>query len=197
MAIIGVYGKARSGKNTVCEYLSIYYNYYPAAFAAPLKQACISAFGLDYRDVYSEEGKKKINPFWGVTHRQILQFVGTELYREGMENLLPGIGSNFWLRRADLEMEKIQKEEGRHVNFSFSDVRFDNEIEWVLSHPDSVVIHLVRDSAGAIGGIEGHASEADVDLSKYGDKIVRIENNSSLPDLYSAVNHVVHSQFYE
>jgi hypothetical protein len=58
--IIGIFGKSKSGKNTVGDMIaSTYKGTTQIAFADKLKQVCMELFGLTSQDLNTEEGKAK------------------------------------------------------------------------------------------------------------------------------------------
>lgn len=77
-------GLAGSGKSTCAKMLTCYKEY---SFAEPLKQAVLGIFGIDPKYAYTDKNSI-IDPL-GVTGRQLLQIVGTELFREDLKKHLP------------------------------------------------------------------------------------------------------------
>jgi hypothetical protein len=145
------------------------------AFATALRDVVEAAFGCRYE---TAEEKAQVDTWWEerigdqgpvhargremlgdvpVTGRRILQFIGTDLFREFVH-------PNFWLFAMErrLSMSKA-------VHHVISDVRFDNEAKWVQDQ-GGFVVHLTRASpvpAGpGFGGLtateQAHASEAGV-----------------------------------
>jgi hypothetical protein len=186
---IGIHGPMGSGKTTACNFLAMQRGLVHLNFADPLKEACMAAFGLDRDDVYTEFGKAFFNEFWGVTHRAILQFVGTELFRDKLRELLPKTASEFWVRRMEREILRHRNE----IGFCFGDVRFHNEVDWIMSHPKSVIITLHRENreSGA-GGIAGHPSEKSLQLDdRWQNRSWHIENEGSIHDLHANLNQIL------
>jgi hypothetical protein len=197
--LIGIHGHARSGKDTVAEFLvSTYKDTFSESFASPLKDACSAAFGI-YRAYFdSPEFKETPVPGWEVSPRAIAQFVGTELFRSGLEDLIEGLGTNFWIERLERRLTNafIPDEEGEYLpehTVVIPDVRFQNELDWVLSN-NGIIIHLTRAGADGKVGILGHASESTLDLTS--GSIYHVENNSSLSELYSRVANIVMASNY-
>jgi len=82
--ILGFTGPARSGKDTAAEMAIVaLYNIHKIsriekyAFADPLKHAAAAMFGVDVKLMYSDD-KDQIDPFWGISYREMLQKLGTE-----------------------------------------------------------------------------------------------------------------------
>lgn len=165
--IIGLTGKARSGKDTVAAHLAEAYKFHHYWFSKPMKEACRSIFGWDDRHLYGEL-KEDVDPRYGVSPRVALQTLGTEWGRNT-------INSDLWILRAQKEMEQ-------HENIVISDCRFDNEAEAVISQ-GGIVIEVSRDG---IDSVAEHSSESGISakLINY-----RIDNNGSLTDLYREVDN--------
>jgi hypothetical protein len=137
--LIGIYGRAGSGKDTIAEYLYTHFkNVYSKAFAEPLKAAAAIAFGID-PDIFNNRAfKEQTNPFWGVSPRQIAQFFGTEMFRDTAPKLLGvEMGTNFWIHRLEgqLNGDLYTYEEGEYCDGDtvvIPDVRFQNEYDWIM-----------------------------------------------------------------
>lgn len=200
--LIGIAGKAESGKDTFAEYLKAHYLkmiYEPDRnrieskltssilikhFADPLKEAAIAAFGFIKDEVYTTEGKKTINEFWKNTPRYFLQKLGTECFREIF-------GDNFWLRRAELEIEKdfLDYSPPFGIIHIFADIRFENECDWVRDK-GGLLIHIDRGNREGGTLVDNHASEQALEF-KDGD--ILIENRGTLEDLESAADLMIMS----
>ena len=199
--LIGIHGHARTGKDTISEYFQHQVqNCYSESFADPLKQACAAAFGISLTSFYAPEEKEVTNAFWKTSPRQIAQFVGTELFREALCNLL-GIeqASTFWIRRmyGKLSGEQRGDNDGDYQPDDIviiPDVRFQNELDFILSN-NGTIIHLTRPGADGIIGIPNHASEAGITFPPDNSNIFLIENNSTLEALYEKVDTIIDTLF--
>ncbi|MBJ2129078.1 hypothetical protein JC525_09025 [Alteromonas sp. IB21] len=165
--IIGLTGKARSGKDTVAEHLKEAYKFHHYWFSKPMKEAAASIFGWDARHLYGGL-KEEVDPLYGVSPRVALQTLGTEWGRNS-------INSDLWILRAQKEMEQ-------HTNIVISDCRFDNEAEAIIE-AGGIVIEISRESANQVAA---HSSESGI-----GSKLINyhIENNGTLTDLYRSVDN--------
>jgi len=187
--IIGLTGKKGSGKDTLANYLIKKYNYTRLAFADPLKDSCKIIFGLTNEQVHGNK-KEEIDPYWNITPRKILQFVGTELYREKIGELLPNVGKNIWVNVIDRKLQ-----ENLENKYVITDIRFQNELDLVKKY-NGKIIKINREknqkqeyirSANAVQQehvpveYDQHVSENYIDDLK-SDYI--IYNNSSIPELY-------------
>lgn len=194
--LIGIHGRAGSGKDTIANYIAeTFSSCYGEPFAGPLKEGAAASFGIDLDDFYDSEAKEKVSPAWGVSPRQIAQFFGTEMFRDTILKLLPNVGNDFWIHRLckkiNGDIDYIEYEEGDTV--IITDVRFANEVEFVLAN-NGIIFHVTRELADGNVGIGGHSSETfdlgfymSMRSSKEKCQIYPIDNNGTVEELYEAV----------
>jgi dephospho-CoA kinase len=164
--IIGLTGKARSGKDTVAAHLQEAYKFHHYWFSKPMKDACRSMFGWGDEHLYGEL-KEEVDQRYGISPRVALQTLGTEWGRNT-------INSDLWILRAQKEIEQ-------HENIVISDCRFDNEAAAVISS-GGIVIEIVRQD---INQVAAHSSESGISSSLIN---YQIENNGTLQELYRSVD---------
>ena len=161
MRLIGIAGKARSGKDTAASYLlnKLGGDWYSASFADPMK-AMLNAIDVDT----SDEAKDLPSNQYGVSTRHMMQTLGTEWGRHMIDGAI-------WVKAfARLNAGKC---------VIVPDVRFENEA--ALVREQGVLIHLV-----GRGGIEGsHVSENAIKF-KPGDIV--IDNSRDLTWLHGQVD---------
>lgn len=191
--LIGIVGHANTGKDSIAEYISnsLPQNVWIHPFAWFLKGAAAEAFGISFDAFINREQKETKDPVWGVSPREIAQYVGTEMFRE--------LDSDFWVYRLKGHLEgKLDQElpsdsrakEGDVI--VIPDVRFENEVDFILCNKGSL-IHLSRpDSTGAVG-IAGHASEAGIS-SEILASMYHIHNTGTLEELYLEVDKFIDTQ---
>ena len=151
--LIGLHGKARSGKSTVAMHFGDVHGFSELSFAGPLKAMVMSLFDLELEQVYDEEQKEKIDLRYGMSPRRILQYLGTDVFRQ----MYPDIWVDYLIR-------KYKRESKFGDRFVVSDVRFKNEKE-AIEKEGGVVWKIVRrDNPGTSSGVHGHASECDLDF---------------------------------
>jgi hypothetical protein len=141
------------------------------AFATALRDVVEAAFGCRYETAEEKArvdgwwheriyglggGPDRPGPFLGdlpVNGRRILQFVGTELFRNGVH-------PDFWLFALEQRLST-----SRAVHHVISDVRFDNEAKWIQDQ-GGFVVHLTRGvpvmRAALTATEQAHVSEAGV-----------------------------------
>lgn len=161
--LIGITGPARSGKDTAAGVLthgnSSWTRY---GFADPLKKMAMIMFGWDERDCHGDL-KDAVDEFWGISPRVALQKLGTDCVREHF-------GREHWIKLAQRVWDEAQRFD---ENLVISDVRFDNEAEWIRNMGGQV-LHITRRDAEPVSD---HISEAGVRVET-GD--LTISNNNSI-----------------
>jgi hypothetical protein len=171
--IIGLSGYARSGKDTVAQYLIDEYGFAKYAFADPIKKAMYilnPKLGdlKTYREMVDEYGLE-VSKSASQEVRRLLQVFGTEVGR----NIF---GENIWV---DLCLNSI------HSNRAvISDVRFPNEADKIKER-GGVVWRVNRPQVNALNS---HASETSLDDYDF-DCI--IDNSGTLESLYLSVNTAI------
>ena len=150
--LIGLIGKAGSGKDTLADEIAPL-GWEKVAFADSLKHMCMDYLGLSYEDAYTQEGKMRMNPEWGVTNRTILQKVGTDAMRNGFDK-------DVWVKILQMRIRKMLDEGRKAV---ITDCRFDNEARMVEGM-GGLIVEVVRDSQSQNLSAEEqkHASEQPV-----------------------------------
>ncbi|WP_421527287.1 deoxynucleotide monophosphate kinase [Pseudomonas brenneri] len=161
--LIGLTGRARSGKTTAAEHLARTYLLEQYAFADPLRDGLMAIFNLDPTDF---EGDRKEQPLgWlDCSPRQLMQSMGTEWARNTVH-------PDVWVKLAEQNLEYMTKALGAVLGFVVSDVRFENEAD-LIRRRGGTVIHILRPNALAVNphiseaGIA--ANSADLTLPNYG-----------------------------
>ena len=87
--LVGICGKAGSGKDTVGDYLVKEYHFKKISLADPIKRLVEDVFVLDKHTVYDRVAREQPLEKWpGWTVRKLLQFIGTELFREKIDDAI-------------------------------------------------------------------------------------------------------------
>ena len=167
--IIGIAGKARSGKDTTARFIIAERGGYQYAFADPIRQMA-RIVGVDMREQYWQDRKEEVIPALGVSPRCIMQTLGSW----GRDT-----NPQFWINLA------VQRLWAMGPGMVISDVRYENEADWIRRQGGRI-IHLYRDEAPEV---EAHHSENGIAVQE-GDGI--IYNNGSLEDLQLAVKDILH-----
>lgn len=166
MKIIGLAGKARSGKDTTADIISAHEWIWRDAFAAPIRAIARATF--DMTDEELEKHKEKIDPIIGMSPRQFMQRIG-----DAGRSIDPAI----WIKSLELRLSPASSGPSAAV---ITDVRFENEATWIRNQGGEIW-HIQRENAGTR---HEHSSENGIDI-KPGDIV--IENNGTTADLATKV----------
>lgn len=155
--IIGITGRKFSGKDTTGGYFVERHGFERLAFADPLKNAAHEIFGFNNDQLYGNE-KEIIDQYWKITPRQALQFIGTDLFRNHICELLPDMGKDIWVyvlkRKITNELKKNPA-----AKFVITDVRFPNELQ-AIKELGGITIKIKRTS---VSNNDEHESEILID----------------------------------
>lgn len=187
--IIGISGKAKSGKDTAADMLSYLYsnpdksykdyientevffekNAYVVHFADALKEAARELCILDEDQTDTQAGKLTVIPWLGITVRELLQKLGTCI-REGIDE-------DFWIKCLFARVDGFQ-------DIIVADVRYPNELQ-AIKNQGGVVIRINREGAGA----GDHHSETSLD--DYDGFDLVIDNNGTYEELYNKLKVLI------
>ncbi len=162
--IIGITGKARSGKDTVAAILVAQHGFTRIAFADPLKRAAQAIFGLTEAQTWDDDLKEIVIPYWGMSPRSMFQQLGVEAVKRTF-------GHDVWAKRWAMSFEAVGD------NVVATDCRFDTEAALIRSL-GGIIIEVIR-GPGLNGSTGDHSSERG--LSTLPD--ITIDNNGSIKDL--------------
>lgn len=168
--LIGIAGRARSGKDTVANFIVAAIGGYRYSFADPIR-AMLAPLGVDMSDPYWQARKEEPIPALGVSPRRMMQTLGTEWGRQL-------INPDLWLIMAHQRL--LQNGPGMII----PDVRFDNEAAWIRKHGGRI-IHVVRPDTKAV---EAHASEDGIEVQ---DTDARLFNSGTLEELQLSVRELL------
>jgi hypothetical protein len=129
--IIGITGRKFNGKDTVGDYLVAHHGYTRLSFAEPIKDICNIVFGLDDDQLHGNK-KECVDEDWGVSPRILMQFIGTELFRDGIASVMPHLEKDIWIHVLQKKM-KDRLTLDSSSKFVITDMRFENEANWVTA----------------------------------------------------------------
>lgn len=148
MKIIGLCGRAGSGKSSVSNFLQKRYGAEPVGFAGPLKKMAMDIWGFSPDQVYGDAAiKESPDPRTGITPRWAMQKLG-QAARDHLSH-------DIWVKYAlsNLSQDSL---------YVIEDVRYVNEAEAIYAQGGSVLRLHCTDSISKDAGV--HPSEAQVDL---------------------------------
>ena len=165
--IVGIHGKARSGKDTFADFVIEYAKYTnpfaKLSFADPIYNIVDIMFNVDSRSV---KDKEELFPEWDLSLRYMLQTVGTEMGRHM-------ISDDIWIRNMQYRIDHSPA-----PNIIIPDVRFENEAHFIRKSGGFII--FVERTSDDTEAVRKHISENGV---KRQQNDMLIENNSSLGQL--------------
>jgi len=160
--LIGIAGPARSGKDTLANFLVTAIGGYKYSRAEPIRSMLLP-FGINMDNPFWEATKEEEIPILGVSPRYMMQTLGTEWGR----NL---INPDLWLILAHQRLLK------NGPGMIIPDIRFNNEADWVRKRKGQI-IHLTRPNQNYI---KAHVSENGIDVMP---EDIHVVNDGSIEDL--------------
>lgn len=179
--IIALCGLKRSGKDTVADILCDKYGYKNIKVAEGLKEMIKVAFTFTDEQLESDI-KDEVDKRWGVTPRQVMQFMGTDVMQFQIQKLLPNVGRSFWIQKlitTHIDANPLQK-------YVISDMRFRHEYD-MLSPYKPYVIRIERDSLSE-RSTDHHLSETSLDSIPCNEVF---KNNGTISDIQTYVHRLI------
>jgi len=167
--LIGLVGKAGSGKDTVANYLVNNYRFNSIAYADPIKEKLCKMLHIP---VWEYDNMKRSK--WSSEKCQ---------YLINGRDILVGVG--MMMREHDEQqfVRYVDKLINEYIDTVVTDVRFDNEIEHINKR-GGIVIKIVRDDLDkGSNSITEQLADRDFEY--------KINNNSSLEDLYDNIESLL------
>jgi hypothetical protein len=181
--VVGVCGRRRSGKDTVANILHELYGYENVKISNDLKNALKILFGFNHEQI---EGHLKdvVDERWGVSPRQAMQFIGTEVMQYKISELLPDMGRKFWIKGF---INKHIVHEDRSKLLVITDIRFLHEYLELRKYLSDELLMLKIERDMPCSQADEHCSEQEflqipVDYT--------IKNNGTKEDLKSSVQQL-------
>lgn len=150
MILIGLSGPAGSGKDTAADALVRHMGFEKLAFADTLKRGICEMFYLGHEIFDTREAKESKIPGMNHSPRDLAKIIGTDCVRAM-------IGENIWVHVMAKRYQDFCA--AGFTRIVISDVRFDNEAEWIR-RAGGTVVHIVRPSVS--WEKTGHESERGI-----------------------------------
>jgi hypothetical protein len=188
--LIGLIGKARSGKDTVGKYIETQYNGKCYALADPIKDLSRTLFLFDEEQLYGSK-KEIIDERWGITPRQTFQMIGTNIMQFAIYGFIPDLLNKVpmrqfcikhfkeWLNRFQTESENTDK------IVIVTDIRFPHEAD-MIKDMNGILIKINRPSLNTSGEQYKHCSETAELSYNY-----LIHNDDTIEKLYQNVDEIL------
>ena len=177
MVIVGIHGKARSGKTTAAEYLMRGRGFMRMSFADALKEAAHLIFGIPMEELYSDK-KSRFT-------RDVLQKLGTDCCRS--------IDPKVWVKAMDRKLSDLHKYRP-DAKIVIDDVRFVNEAEMLSKEWGASIIKLRAGYADDVTTEDqkSHLSEVDMDRLPATFFTAIYINSGTKEELYQFMDTAVH-----
>lgn len=178
MVLIGLSGKAHSGKDAVADTCVSAYGWRKFKLADPLKRICRESFGLTLAET---DGEHKERLLGTITPRELMIQVG---------KLGRAIEPNFWVNR--LKDEILKTPQAQMGTYIIADVRFINEAEWIKKH-GGFLVRLER--AVELRGVDIE-DNSETELDDYGGFSLKIGESwnvdaKDLPAIAERISEIV------
>lgn len=178
MILIGISGKKTSGKTTCAEIIK---ELFPDKtiiinFSDAVKESLKVIFDFSDSELYGDD-KEKVNEFWNITPREVMQFYATDLMRNQLSKRFETISTNLWVKCVE---KKIIKLLNKDVIVIIADLRFMNEYEMIKKY-NGITLRINRNNTEIY---DKHQSEIELDNVEFD---YNISNNSTIEDLIKNV----------
>ena len=198
IVIFGISGQKRAGKDTIADYIKGQLISSIVSFAEPVREVCRAYFGWDDEWLLGKH-KEDVDPYWGISPRQAMQYLGTEVGRVGLSENYPEFKSvtadNIWIKKALQTIRIKSKKEyvdqfGKIRAFIIPDMRFLNEysaIKKMMNEGFKVItVGVCRDGLPS----DKHASETQIRYCVEKCDFV-LDNNRKISDLQDSVDEII------
>ena len=182
--IISISGKKRAGKSTVADYISGRWGFLEVSWAYPLKEIIgKQIFGLTQEQIYgSNADRERIIPEWNLSSRQILQKVGTDMFRNNIDK---DIWVKWGLRYIDSIFSRLEN------SVVVSDTRFPNELECLKKYSEEKKITFASINIVRKGLISEDTHSSENALEGYPFDYIIEGGDGELKWLYAQIEHIL------
>lgn len=188
--IIGLVGRAQSGKSTAAKYLIKEYGFIQTAFAEPLKQMILKAGMATHEELYHKKTEMS---------RWLMKKIGTEIFREQVD-------PDYWIKAMQYHLDLTIKE-NPSKKIIIDDIRFPNEAKLLMDCYNCTLIRIERinnDGSYFIDSDAGeiHKSESQIDSIPVNQIIIarsgEIEKiQDGINSIYKLINGVLKNRIKE
>lgn len=151
--IIALCGYKRCGKDFASEHIVKKYNYIHYKLATKLKKIVKELFNFNDEQIEGDK-KENVDSMWGISPRQAMQYIGTDVFQHHMNKLIPGIDNTFWVRTLVNDIRKNKPE-----NVVISDMRFIHEYDYIKKHLNRYNLTVIKITNDGRTKDDSHISE--------------------------------------
>lgn len=176
MVIIGIHGKARSGKTTAANYLIEHYGFMRMSFGDALKEAANLIFNIPITELYSDQKT--------AFTRDVLQKLGTDCCRT--------LDPDVWVKSIGRRLNELYKHKP-NAKIVIDDIRFPNEFELLKEHWSNAVVVKIKRNIDELSTNtqKMHLSETALDGVSENMFSAVYENTGTLNELHWFIDAVV------
>ena len=196
--IFPISGQKRAGKDTIADYIKGQVMASRVSFADPVRDVCRAYFGWTEEWLLGKH-KEDVDPYWGISPRQAMQYLGTEVGRVGIAENYPEFksvtGDSIWIKSAKKNIRVKSSKEyisnyGKIRAFIIPDMRFLNEYDAMKEMENEgykvITIGVRRDGLPS----DSHASETEIRYCVEKCDFI-IDNNKEISDLEDSVDEII------
>ena len=196
--IFPISGQKRAGKDTISDYIKGQVMASRVSFADPVRDVCRAYFGWTEECLLGKH-KEDVDPYWGISPRQAMQYLGTEVGRVGIAENYPEFksvtGDSIWIKSAKKNIRAKSSKEyvsnyGKIRAFIIPDMRFLNEYDAMKEMENEgykvITIGVRRDGLPS----DSHASETEIRYCVEKCDFI-IDNNKEISDLEDSVDEII------
>ena len=182
-------GYKRCGKDECASFLESELNFQHFKISKYLKELLTLLFGFQNEQLEGTE-KETVSPEWNVTPRDVMKFVGTNLFQFEIQKLLPHIDRDFWLHllRKDIELNRRP-----NTPIVISDLRFSHELEFftrIFPREKIIVVNVLRSSVHKTDFVPDPSEDEHTKMPH----THVVQNNTSLYDLRVKLRQLIESE---
>lgn len=135
--IVAFLGQKRVGKDTAADFLVRTYGYKKYALADPIKHAIQGLFDFSDDQLWGNS-KEVLDPYWKVTPREVMQYIGMDIIFKELREKFPQIENSVCIHC--FEVWQSRHPDDRVV---ISDLRVQEDLD-ALKKMGALIIYLVR-----------------------------------------------------
>jgi dephospho-CoA kinase len=175
MILLGIHGRARTGKTTSQQYLeSLNQGIYCTSMAKRVYQTVQVLFNLTDEEL-TDKYKTIKHPIWGLNLREMLILVGHDMARKIYRD-------DIWMTHMDQEIQSL-KHNSWVKAYVITDIRYQDERDWLLSN-GGILVHILRPTDQI-----NHITEQGLEVDS--DKDFVIDNCGDLSKLHNQWNWIL------
>jgi hypothetical protein len=183
--IVLITGLKRSGKDTAAKGLVEHRGFVKYAFADPIRSVCKVVFDWTEDHFENKDLKESIDPEWGISPRQAMQWTGTEAFQYNISETFPlfenTTGRKIWARKF---LKWRSRSRNRSKNVVIPDWRFPHEREELMRIQHKEKILFMRINNPRIKPSDAHESEIHIPELLTD---IDIENDGTIEELHSKI----------